>query len=96
VRPLIVNRGKISAGRQQIEEIRQSILELHHCSGEIFDHEIRSVRGRINHVRWLNPLQGATLVNLADRLLPQPSASGRRAYPAIRRDCKSFARNHGE
>lgn len=91
----VVNRGKISAGRKQIEEIRAAILELHDRCDVIYDHEIRSARGRINHVRWLNPLQGATLVHLANRLLPKPNASGRRAYPAVRRDCKSFGRDHG-
>lgn len=91
----VVNRDKISAGRKQIESIRAAIVELHERSGVVYDHEIRSIRGRINHVRWLNPLQGATLTSLADRLLPETTASGRRAYPAIRRDCKSFGRDHG-
>lgn len=90
----VVNRGKISAGRQQIEEIREAIIELQERCDVIYEHEIRSVRGRINHVRWLNPLQGATLVHLADRLLPKPSVSGGRAYPTVRRDCNSFGRDH--
>ncbi len=90
----IVNRGAISAGREQIEEVRDAILELHHRRGAIFDYEIRSVHGKISHVKWLNPLQGATLTRLADRLLPKPNASGRRAYPGIMRPCKSFNRDH--
>lgn len=90
----VVNRRAISVGREQIEEIRNVIIELHNRRGTIFDHEIRSVRGRISHVRWLNPLQGATLVRLADRLLPRPNASGQRAYTSIMRACKSFCRDH--
>jgi len=90
----IVNRGKISAGREQIEDIRRSIIELHTRHGNIFDHEIRSIRGRITHVKWLNPLQGMTLLRFADRLLPEPSATGRRATPCQTRDCKSYGRDH--
>jgi RNA-directed DNA polymerase len=89
----VVNREKISAGREQIEEIRNAIFELHDRDGIIFDHEIRSVRGRINNVKWLRPVQGATLLRLADKMLPQPNASGRRAS-GERRTCNSFSRDH--
>lgn len=90
----VVNRDKISAGRKQIEDIRRAIIELHTRPGVIFDHEIRSVLGKINHVKWLNPLQGATLFRFADRLLPQPSASTRRPANSQTRECKSFSREH--
>jgi hypothetical protein len=90
----IVNREAISAGREQIEDIRNSIIELHHRRGAIFDHEIHSVQGRIAHVKWLNPLQGATLTRFAERLLPKPSIFEKRAYASKTRPCKSFARDH--
>jgi hypothetical protein len=85
--------GFPQAGKQ-IEDIRRTIIELHNRRGVIFDHETRSVRGRINHVKWLNPLQGITLVRLADRLLPEPSASGRAHFDEPARECKSYSRDH--
>lgn len=90
----VVNRNKISAGRDQIEEIRRTVIELHDRPGVVFEYEIRSVLGRINHVKWLNPTQGATLLRLADRLLPAATKGGRRATGTRTRECKSFSRDH--
>src|SRR3954452_22557202 len=90
----IVNRDAISAGREQIEDIRNTIIELHHRPGPIFDHEIRSVRGRITHVKWLNPLQGATLMRFGERLLPEPTATGKRGHASTIRPFKSCSRDH--
>lgn len=90
----VVNR-KISAGRAEVEAVRNAIFDLHHRRGIVFEDEIRSVRGKINHMKWLNPLHGAVLTRLADRLLPDPTASRHRPSTARTRDCNSFSRHHG-
>ena len=90
----VVNQ-KLSVGRRFIDGVRSSIIEVANRPGEIYDKEIASIRGKIQHVRWINPLQGVVLERLAERLLPDPTVSAKPASKGRTRACRSFRRNHG-
>lgn len=65
----VVNR-KVSAGRKRFQALRQRIYELSTRPTQVGDAELRSIRGSIAHVRYLNQTQGAALERYADRVLP--------------------------
>ncbi len=71
-----VNR-RISALPKRRQSIRQRIYELA-ARESIPDHELRSLRGSIESVRWLSPLQGLVLKRLVERHLPEVGTEGPR------------------
>jgi hypothetical protein len=81
---------KISAGRHRVSTIREEILALSNRR-TIFLHELRSVWGKIHHVRFLNAAQGAVLTRFAERLLPTSGEDGSREPRGEVRPCSSFA-----
>jgi hypothetical protein len=87
----VINR-KVSAGRQRIREIREQIMSLANQQ-QIFEHELRSLRGRIAQVRWLCPFQGAFLTRLEVRYLPKVGINGKKPRTDEIRFCDSFRRH---
>jgi hypothetical protein len=71
---IVVNEAP-SAGRQRTSEIRQEIYQLG-CAKSVYDRELRSVRGKIEYVRSVNPAQGESLAHYAERWLPRVGEPG--------------------
>lgn len=86
-----VNR-KLSALPHRCQGIRRRIYEL--ASRESpYDYELRSVRGSIESVAWLSPLQGLTLKRLAERWLPDVGIDGPRPRTDETRPCNNPRRH---
>jgi hypothetical protein len=86
-----VNR-KVSALPKRRRAIRQRIYELA-ARESIPDYELRSVRGSIEHVKWLSPLQGLVLARLAERHLPEIGTAGPRPRTDETRRCNNPRRH---
>ncbi len=89
---IIVNR-KISAGRELICTIRDSILELANRQNAVFDYEIASLNGKISYVTSVNRAQGASLRCLASAVLPTATVHGTRATRGESRKCHRMSRH---
>ena len=89
----VLNR-KISAGRRgRIEEIRQRIRS---SGPNISMHELQSIKGSINFVKWLCPEQGAMLKREAKKHLPQV-APIKHVPPRIEtRRCRNASRHKND
>ncbi|MGH7228402.1 MAG: reverse transcriptase family protein [Nitrospiraceae bacterium] len=86
-----VNRH-VSALNERRHAIRQRIFELV-TRESIADHELRSLRGSIENVKWLSPLQGLVLERLAERFLPEVGAEGARPRTDETRPCNNPRRH---
>lgn len=89
---IVINR-KLSAGRERIGDIRAAILELATRDTAVFDYEIASINGKINHVASINEAQGTSLQRLATALLPTATAHGTRARRGEIRGCHRMSRH---
>lgn len=87
----LVNR-KVSADKTKRRAVANRIFEL--ASNRIItDHEIRSIRGQIAQITWLNPMQGMALKRLADRHLPNVGIEGQTKRTDETRRCNDAKRH---
>jgi hypothetical protein len=91
----VVNRT-VSAGREKITRIRQRIYELATQPEEVTAADLRSIRGSIGQVAFLNSAQGAVLSGYLSRLLPgeAPEVPTARQRSDSRR-CRCTRGRHG-
>jgi hypothetical protein len=82
---------KISAGRQRISRIREEILDLAD-QPQIYSDQLRSVWGKVNHVKFLNAAQRAVLAQFAKKRLPQVGDERQRQRRGFVRPCSSFGK----
>lgn len=87
----VVNR-RLGIARTTRMDIRQSIYEVAAVPGTP-SQKIRSIRGRIAHVKSISPSQGASLQRLADRLLPVAGRGGPVQRVSETRPCTNASRH---
>jgi RNA-directed DNA polymerase len=90
---IVVNAG-LSVARQRRDDLFHEITDLANAVAPT-DAELKSIRGKIQSVRWVNPAQGMSLLRLANRLLPASGASGPRRKTGETRPCKGRSRCAG-
>lgn len=60
------------------------------------DGSLKSIRGEVAYMSWLNPVQGAALAGLADRLLPDVGVEGKRNRSDEVRRCRHRRRHRAK
>jgi RNA-directed DNA polymerase len=82
---------KVSAGRHRISRIREEVLELAD-GADIFSDQLRSIWGKVNHVKFLNPAQGTVLARFAAKHLPEVGKDRVCSKRGFIRPCSSFGK----
>ena len=90
---IVVNR-RPTVGRAFIQTLRSGILKASSEPEFVDAGTLASLYGKVQHVEWVNPTQGAVLRRFAERHLPTaPAGRGTRLEP-LRRGCSSFSSDH--
>ena len=84
----IVTNTKPSISKDEIEIIRNKILELSNKSA-LYSYELNSIKGSIAHIKRFCLVRGTALDELCKRLLPQVVIPGKKPMTLRIRKCKS-------
>lgn len=91
----VTTNNKLSIGRNEINQIRDLIMQMARLNGNIPSDKYNSIYGKLAFAKHLSKTQGDKLEKFAEQMLIKPILQVEKEEKDDIRNCNKYARDHG-